>query len=411
MRYLFLWLLAFGTHAQDLVRCASAKKPKAQISYNKQLRIRESAEFEGKVLRVPVVFHVIHSNSQGTTGGQGNSNISTEQIQSQIDVLNEDFRKKTGTLGANNLSFSSDTEIEFFLAILDPSGNPTKGITRTFYSNKKTFNVDTDLELLSSLAYWDAKKYLNIWVTTFSGGILGYSALPHADVLGLPDTEPERIDGVFVDHRNVGRKTGTAVLAGERALYAYGRTLTHEIGHWMGLFHTWGDEFCGDDLIDDTPTAERANQSRFCTDRFSNCSGERTRNLIENYMDYSPDSCMNNFTNGQKARMRSALELDPRRRSVLLNGESQSLPSVLSTEIQIAPNPIIKSLFLRILYPQATAAKVLIYSLGGDLVIAKDYPMSTSFIDEIDVANLPLGQYILRFEYQNQAITKRILKI
>ena len=126
----------------------------------------------------------------------------------------------------------------------------------------------------------------------------------------MPDSTEllEKTDGVFIDYRAFG--IGGAITS---RLYNLGRTTTHEVGHWLGLIHTWGDTDCGDDYCADTPPAERGNQSASCGPIFSNCSGVRTRNMTENYMDYSPDSCMNIFTKNQSERMMAVIEKSPRR--------------------------------------------------------------------------------------------------
>jgi hypothetical protein len=163
---------------------------------------------------IPVVVHVIHDG--------GTNNISDAQIQTQIDILNEDFRKKMGT---NGYGAGVDTEVEFCLAKKDPQGKCTNGIVRinSPLSNHQTYQR-SQLKLLS---YWDNTRYLNMYIVkniNSGSGILGYSSFPG----GPPDE-----DGIVIRHDYFG-KIGTASAS-------LGRTTTHEIGHWFGLYHTFNN--------------------------------------------------------------------------------------------------------------------------------------------------------------------------
>jgi hypothetical protein len=179
---------------------------------------------EPEIIKIPVVVHVIHNNSARTIGGNGNSNISDAQIQSQIKVLNEDFRRTQGTNGFNANAVGADTRIEFELAKKDPKGLPTTGINR-IYSAKNQYDVlDLDQQReMSKLSYWPSDCYLNIWTTTLSNGYLGYGAFPSGEKpAGIADITPEEIDGIFMDHTYFGKKTGSI----NSRYYNLGRTLT-----------------------------------------------------------------------------------------------------------------------------------------------------------------------------------------
>lgn len=234
---------------------------------------------------IPVVVHVIHNG--------GAENISDAQIQSQIDVLNEDFRKITGTNGDGN---GVDTKIEFCLAKISPDGHCTDGIVRV--QSALTNHLTYQRSLLKQLSYWDNTRYLNMYVVKSingNSGTAGYSSFPG----GPPDE-----DGIVVRYNYFGR-TGT-VAAGTN-----GRTTTHEISHWFGLYHTFnngcGTDTCTDgDYICDTPPA--ANPNYGCP-TVNSCSNDfpDVNDQIENYLDYSDDACKNMFTAGQKARMDATL--------------------------------------------------------------------------------------------------------
>lgn len=233
---------------------------------------------------IPVVVHVIHNG--------GTENISDAQIQSQITVLNEDFRKITGTNGDGT---GVDTEIEFCLAKKTPDSKCTNGIVRI--QSTLTNHLTYQRAQLKNLSYWDNTRYLNIYIVkTINGssGILGYSSYP-----GGPANE----DGAVIRHDYFGR-IGTAAAS-------LGRTTSHEIGHWFGLYHTFnggcGIDTCLDgDYVCDTPPAINPN---FGCPTINSCSNDfpNVNDQVQNYMDYSDDACKSMFTAGQKARMHASL--------------------------------------------------------------------------------------------------------
>jgi hypothetical protein len=242
------------------------------------------------VITIPVVVHVVYNTSA--------ENISDAQVQSQIDVLNADFRR-TNSDADGTWSQAADTEIEFCLASVDPNGNPTNGITRTSTS-VTAFSTNDNMKFNSSGGKdaWPAGDYLNMWSCDISGGILGYAQFPG----GAPAT-----DGVVMDYQYFGT-IGTAT-----APFDLGRTATHEVGHWLNLRHIWGDGGCSvDDFVSDTPTSDAANYG--CATGHVSCS---TVDMVQNYMDYSDDACMNLYTAGQKTRMRALFEPGGARASLL----------------------------------------------------------------------------------------------
>ncbi|GAB3996570.1 hypothetical protein GCM10028807_39480 [Spirosoma daeguense] len=359
------------------------------------------------VYRIPIVVHVVHNNASGSTGGSNNSNISDEQIRSQIQVLNEDYRRKPGTNGYNTSPIGADAGIEFFLATTDPNGKASTGITRHYYPNKTSFNVFTDDRLLSQIAYWPSDRYLNIWVTTVES-YLGFTQFPvAADTLnGLiaPGDANEFTDGSIIDYRYFGKQIGTVT----SSLYALGRTTTHEIGHWLGLFHPNGDGICGDDFVVDTPPTESLNQTRFCNDIFSNCTGRPVRSLIENYLMYSPDVCMNMFTAGQVARMRRVLMLSPPR-ARLIKSVSAPLAETEALTINVYPNPAVSDPTIDVQLKGYQSFMIDLLDLNGRYLRSSSYTDSPSTRVSLSVNGLTKGVYIVRVKTDNEVTSKRLL--
>lgn len=266
-----------------------------------------------EIITIPIVVHVIHNGEAVGTG----RNISQAQIQSQIETLNEDFRRRVNTNGFNSDSRGADIEIEFCLAQFNPQGQRMTefGIDRV--NGNRTNWTRNDIEgSLKPTTSWDPNKYYNIWVLDFAAqddNLLGYAQFPSSSNLsGIPaGGGAASTDGVVINYANFGnsQKGSFSIL---RAPYNLGRTLTHETGHWLGLRHIWGDAACGDDFCADTPT--QASESRGCQKGRISCGGA---NMVENYMDYSDDACFNIFTKDQKTRMRTVMEVSPRRASLL----------------------------------------------------------------------------------------------
>ena len=263
------------------------------------------------VATIPVVVHVVWKRQ--------NQNVSDAQIQTQIDVLNEDFRRLNADASntpSGFLGVAADSEIEFCLASVDPNGNATTGITRT-KTRKASFSYINDgvkFDATDGKNAWPYTDYLNLWVCNLGNSLLGYAQFPNGG--------PGNTDGVVIDYAYFGT-TGTAT-----APYNLGRTATHEVGHWLNLYHVWGDGpgcssgtaslscSCSyDDLVGDTPNHGRANYG--CVTGQVSCG---STDMPENYMDYSYDNCMNLFTTGQKNRMRTLFNSGGFRESLLSSG-------------------------------------------------------------------------------------------
>lgn len=330
--FIFFLCTCFISIAQTGGRCGSeaymqhlkATKPEAFnriIQFKKELtnmqsRTLRTTAITDTLIKIPVVVHIIHDNFSGVIGGK---NISDAQIQSQMDVLNNDYQRLNADSVNTPFGFKSiaaNVKLQFCLANRDPNGNYTSGITRT-YKNQASYGV-YDANLLSDLSYWPSDQYLNIWVCDISGTTLGFAQLPgSSSIIGLDPTDgAAKTDGIVIDYRAFG------IIGNLQPKYNLGRTTTHEVGHWFGLSHTWGDYNSGDcsltDYCADTPPCADAYSSSYplCSNipTGNTCSPSR---MIQNYMDYSDDGCMNLFTQDQKTRMRSSIELSTRRYALL----------------------------------------------------------------------------------------------
>ncbi|MDC3220179.1 M43 family zinc metalloprotease [Flavobacteriales bacterium] len=268
---------------------------------------------------IPVVFHIMHDGQNG--------NISKEQIDDQIRILNEDFSRTNSDADNTPSAFASvaaNTNIEFRLANFNPQGNCSQGVTRNLSNNSYEARDNVKSEVR-----WNTSKYLNIWVVnSIEGGdensiVLGFAQFPW---WGSAST-----DGIVIRHDVVGT-IGSA--SGSLGSSNNGRTLSHEVGHYLGLRHIWGDNYCGDDGIDDTPTAADANSG--CPNfpyNAGSCTGNATNGeMYMNYMDYTNGSCQNMFSQGQSELMNYVLDEN---RSSLITSSNISATGVNDMNYQV----------------------------------------------------------------------------
>ena len=221
-----------------------------------QKQLQQVASQSGGIIYIPVVVHVIHNGDAYGT----NENITDEQVQSQITVMTQDFRRMSGTPGFNTNPVGADTQIEFVLAKVDPNGNPTNGINRVNLCQAAWSTTDIDATVKPQ-TIWDPTQYMNMWSVNFSNGsLLGYAQFPSSSGLtGLnANGGSANTDGVVAGYRFFGSST---LAAGNYSVpFDKGRTMTHEVGHFLGLRHIWGDGNCSaDDFCADTPNAAAAN--------------------------------------------------------------------------------------------------------------------------------------------------------
>ncbi len=286
--------LPASAQGPDKIHCGTDEYHAAQLRQNPELlknELKAQAQFSKQSLAqnkatdtttkyIPVVFHIIHQ--------YGTENISKNDILDQLKTMNENYRKKNADISKVYSKFqklAADCHYEFRLATKDPLGRCTEGITRR--ASNLTYNAD---DKVKALDFWDNKKYLNIWVVksinnnlTTQGIVLGYAQFPW-------------------DAATSAKTDGIVVIA--QQVKADANTLTHEIGHWLGLYHTFQGGCTYGDGVDDTPPT--ANPNFGCPAGRNSCHNDNpdVQDMIENYMDYS--YCQYMFTALQKDRMDNA---------------------------------------------------------------------------------------------------------
>ncbi len=339
-----------GVTGADRVDNPAWELAHAQREQILQKWIAENSERIGtrSTVTIPVVVHVLWNS--------GEQNISDEQIASQLAILNQDFRSlnvETPTIPAVFQPLIADVELEFCLARIDPNGNPTSGITRKFTNNPVGIGGTTAIHYSNQggQGAWDTARYLNIWVAKFAGGIGG--------IASFPGEGPAAEDGIEINYLQFGN-------INVNPPYHLGRTLTHEVGHYLNLEHPWGPSItdcCGDDFVGDTPETCETYIGECPAHPAISCS---MPDVFMNYMFYTNDDCMGMFTNGQKIRMLATLNT---LRSGLLNSsvcEAVSTNEVARTPLfTVVRNPVSDQLFLTVAGENFQSGKISILSPQG----------------------------------------------
>lgn len=352
---------------------------------------------EGNIIKIPVVVHILyHTPSE---------KISDARVQSQIEVLNKSFRRQNADSVKTPSYFkplAADVEIEFQLATSDSRSRSTTGIIRKYTPITK-WGMDDKMKFSSNMGddAWDPKSYLNIWVCNLDK-LAGYSSLPGSDLSK---------DGVVIDFDAFG-------ITNSGGGYGLGKTAVHEVGHWLGLKHLWGDEHCGDDGVADTP--KQASYTIGCPSTIRiTCSNGPNGDMYMNYMDFTSDACINLFTNGQKARMRTLFENGGPRHSILTS-KGLSQPLIFESPLpesdpkwlhpQLYPNPANSSITLDLSYDPRWVGKIIqIMNLQGQTVLQVQV---TSKILQIDLNKFQAGIYFLAAKKEDgESMKMRFMKL
>ena len=390
---LFLFaLLSLSVFAQSK-HCIFDQHLQQQLSQNREYKEKlENLEksirtFQNQkadsIIRIPVVFHIVYRTAA--------QNISNKQIISQLEVLNEDFRLLNADTAMVDPAFpKGDVKIEFCFAGLDTNGQAFSGVTR---KQTQSYQVGKNsAELFAQQPVWDSRKYLNIYVCELGQGDAGYSS--------FPGWNPAQ-DAVVIDYSNFGVQSADKN-------YALGRTATHEVGHWLGLYHIWGinQAACNDDdQVTDTPNQGVVYNGCPLGKKFS-CGSQ---DMTSNYMGYVYDRCMAAFTPGQGSRMRNMIATArPMISSSIPCSSDPILPERdrIVYQVHLFPNPVKEKFFVVQEGSSFSAADFSLYSIQG-----KEIPIDvqvTGSAAEIRIKTQRSGIFFLKFKTAEGEMVKKV---
>lgn len=412
------------TYGQDFHRCytheamleTEVKYPGYINGVNELFERAKNYESQNRedVYTIPVVVHIVYNTIE--------ENLPDSVVYNQIESLNADYRRLNADAADTRDAFATivgDTFIGFELASVDPEGNPTTGITRTETDEDSflTFGALQPAEGVKStlnggIDPWDQSRYLNIWVCDMSlfGTVflLGYATPPN----GLdhwPDGAVDGLgDGVVIQYEAFGSNNPNPLDIGGDFLDVRGRTATHEVGHYLGLRHIWGDGDCAEqDGVDDTPNAE-AQSDQDCDFTKNTCVDDIADlgdlpDMVENYMDYSAETCQNAFTKGQVDLMRGILEIE---RFDLVN-DNPALgikKQENNAGFSIYPNPSEGSFSIDLAGYEDVIISV--YSETGQLV--QNYTQQKGFAS-VEITGLESGFYMLQLKTKENAFLEKVI--
>ena len=350
-----------------------------------------------ETITIPVVFHVIYHTKE--------ENVDKANLDRLITVLNRDFNKRnsdTSNIPSVFKPYAASMGFEFKLATMDPQGRGTTGVIKR-YTPVLYWMSDDKMKFSESYGddAWDSKSYLNIWICNMKD-VMGYSTFPGMDPLK---------DGVVLSTKDIFNTHGAT--PGINDL----RTIVHEVGHWVNLYHIWGESYCGDDKVDDTP--KQGSYTPGCPSGTRvTCSNGPTGDMYMNFMDFTDDVCMNMFTIGQRKRARTIFEAGGPRNSILYSKglnvsmiETATLPDFYPKWMyaQVYPNPATTSIKVYFDYDERWIGKKMeILDMSGRVVLNK---IIGSNIETIDVSRLTAGVYFIRAEKDGERLHTKFVKL
>ncbi len=400
-----LTLLQLTAYAQPIKRCGTyeywemMKRKDPSLAVTEARINREAKEWiagqagargASSVITIPVVVHVLYHTSE--------ENISDAQIQSQMDVLNDDFSKLNldiVLIPAIWKSLAGTTQIQFCLASLTTDSMSTTGIERR-YTSKESWDVSAidsmKKTMYGGLDSWNRNDYLNIWIANMTGGLLGITQMPGG---------PAASDGMCILYNAFGR------IGNLYPHYDKGKTATHEAGHWLGLYHIWGDDngsCTGTDYMNDTPNQADATYGCPAFPFLDACSPNSPGVLFMNYMDYSYDACMHLFTNDQAAHMTAVLNTS--RISIQNSNKCTILPPKEFIRVyHPGPGSILE---IRVSFDAPEVLKITVTDLLGRPVHTETESPAAQAIYHVDVTGIANGIYILALNSPSVKLTRRI---
>jgi len=412
---LFIASFLYGQNVADIEQCLSHKAIAYQDELSPGFEEHVDEQFElakhtpltktekSTKYTIPVVVHVVYNTED--------QNLEDSVILRQIETLNEDYQRTNADTANMRPDFDivkGSPNIEFELTQTNPQGQPSTGITRTETSQETFGDIGlisgdfSELEKVKQTAEgghdpWDQSRYLNIWVCNMevfnSPALLGYATPPAGLPNWPPGSNPNLIDGVVIQYQAFGSNNPNVLDAGQGPVTVMGRTTTHEVGHYLGLRHIWGDGDCNEqDGIDDTPNAEDQSQQD-CDDTKNTCvdtiQGTDLPDMIENYMDYSAETCQNSFTQGQVDLMRGVLN---NQRYDLVHDNPASVKEQ-TTEAKIYPNPAQDQ--ITVVLENGTAETIEVLGSSGRQVLSTG---SSAQETSLDVSALDNGVYFIRIQ-------------
>jgi len=415
-----IFLFQTGYSQQAFRKFATQKVHKRLMKeYPELIRVQNEIDFLSRKknhkikqkVTLPLVFHVLHSNPV--------EQISEEQIISQIQALNRDFTDKGPKdehLALNKEGFgeiiAGDTNIEFCLASEDPIGKKTSGINY-FNVSKTNWSTDDEMkeEMTEGVSPWDPSRYINIWICGLDDNISGYAQMPWG---------PQSTDGIVIDYRFVG------TMGIVKAPYDQGKTLTHLMGNYLGLYDLWSEgNKCVDDYVKDTPIHNTPNYRCPEYKHISLCEGLPVE-MTMNFMDNTNDACMYMFTKGQLSRMHAILaeggarfSLTEARVKCKKNPQIQEQPDDISDQsftpvnvnlLEIFPNPVNDEMTLKLDSKSEVQSSLRIFDSTGRLIYQWEWNVvNGTQSHQINCETWPNGLYLIQIDLRDEVISERVL--